>query len=153
MTTGSARAVRSLGPDDRDELGRFSCRTFREPWSDVAEEMIAERLADELARDPAVRAVGVWEDGVLSGVAAWRLDDDLCRSIVIAVRTGARRSGLGRKLKLHVLDTARSSGAAAVVSQVHWDNHAMLDLNTELGANIEAIPGDRDYCICVIPFS
>jgi hypothetical protein len=49
------------------------------------------------------------------------------------------------------VDRARRSGAVAVVSEVHWDNDPMIELNAQLGANVEQIEGDTDHCLCVIP--
>jgi hypothetical protein len=50
-----------------------------------------------------------------------------------------------------VVAEARRAGAAAVASVVHWDNDGMIALNASLGANVERIPGELDYCLCVLP--
>jgi hypothetical protein len=39
---------------------------------------------------------------------------------VLAVRTGARRRGLARQMKMEVLCIAAEDGVQAVVSKVHW---------------------------------
>lgn len=132
----------------------FRCRSFGEPWSEVVEEMVCGQLAAELESGD-VSAMGLWAGDVLAGVAAWRVDRTvrMCRAILVAVATGHRRRGYGRILKGAVVDAARSAGAVAVVSSVHWDNDAMIELNVALGGNVEVIPGDRDFCRCVIPIS
>lgn len=70
--------------------------------------------------------------------------------MLLAVRTGQRRQGIGTLLKGTVLSEARAAGVGVVVSQVHWDNEAMIALNARFGANIEQIAGDAEYCRCVI---
>jgi hypothetical protein len=54
-------------------------------------------------------------------------------------------------VKAAVIDAARRAGAVAVVSVVDWGNDPMIELNVAFGANVEAVPGDRDYCRCTIP--
>ena len=149
---GEVSTLRPVTESDRLALATFTCRAYREPWTDVIEEMVRDRLADELELGN-VDAAGICCDDELCGVVAWRLDDSsppLCRSILLAVRTGHRRRGIGRRLKDHLLVQARVAGAAAVVSLVHWDNDPMIELNVQLGANVERLPGDNDHCRCVI---
>lgn len=154
MTVASEDPVlRELSADDEPALTTFSCRHFRQPWTEVVEEMIRERLAHALRVGDA-QAVGLWRDDELLGIAAWRIDPDdpsLCRSILVAVAHGNARRGYGRILKEAVLERARLAGAVVVVSIVHWDNDAMIRLNESLGANVERIPGDQDHCRCIIP--
>jgi ribosomal protein S18 acetylase RimI-like enzyme len=159
---GSTLLVRSLTADDEPALATFTCENYREPWTVVVQEVIREHLADNLAID-AVESVGAWLGGRLVGVAAWyhearltgvpagRYSGPLCKSVVLAVETGFRRRGIGRRLKQEVLAAARQAGSDAVVSTVHWENEAMIELNVALGGNVERIVGDNDYCLCIIP--
>jgi GNAT superfamily N-acetyltransferase len=142
--------LRPLTVDDGPALHTFSCRGWREPWADLVEEMVRDRLVGELVHGD-VDAVGAWRGDDLAGVAVWRINEDRCTSIVLAVANGHRRRGLGRTLKLTVIAAARDAGASVVVSHVHWDNEPMLLLNRSMGANLERIPGDLDYCLCVLP--
>lgn len=144
--------LRRLTPDDRRALSRFTCRDFREPWSDLVEELISTRLADALDGGD-IEGIGLWVGGTLCGVTAWAIDGStaICDNIVLAVRTGYQRRGHGRTLKQAVIDRAREAGAEAVVSYVHFDNDPMIHINAELGANVEAIAGDPDHRYCVIP--
>lgn len=150
MTESSAQpVVRPLTAADEAALSTFTCLTYKEPWTVPVQEMIRDQLAGNLAIG-AVSAVGAWVDDDLRGVAAWKVEGGICHSILLAVRTGQRRRGIGSLLKEAVLSEARAAGAVAVVSMVHWDNEAMIELNESLGANIERIVGDSEYCRCVI---
>jgi len=144
--------LRPLTAADGPALRTFSCRGWREPWTDIAEEMIRDHLEGALALGD-VDTVGAWQGTDLVGVAVWRIRGERCTSVVLAVANGHRRRGLGRSLKLAVIAAARSARANVVVSQVHWDNEPMLFLNRLMGANIERIPGDDEYCLCIIPIA
>lgn len=148
MPEAARIAVRPLTADHREELAEFRCRGFREPWSELIEEMV-HHLAGALVSSAGVRAAGVWSGDVLAGVAAWRVQPDgVCRSILVAA--GSRRLGYGRRLKQEVLAAARRAGAVRVDSQVHVDNDAMIDLNVGLGATVHRIRGDQDHLLCRI---
>lgn len=123
--------------------------TYKEPWTAPVQEMIRDHLAGNLALG-AVSAVGAWVGDDLRGVAAWRIEGNVCHSVLLAVRTGQRRQGVGTLLKSALLSEAQTARATAVVSHVHWDNDAMIELNASFGANIERIAGDAEYSRCVI---
>jgi GNAT superfamily N-acetyltransferase len=152
LTTSAQLAVRPLTSADEQSLSTFTCVNYREPWTALVQEMIRDHLVANIAIG-AVSAVGAWTGDDLCGVAAWRYEDEICHSAVLAVRTGRRRQGIGSLLKEAVLSEARAAGAALVVSLVHWDNQAMIELNASFGANIERIAGDSEYCRCVISFT
>jgi GNAT superfamily N-acetyltransferase len=152
VTTGGDVDIRPVTQAHRDLLQDFSCRNWAEPWTgDV--EVTVHMLADELGPMTAIQANGVWRRDDLLAVAAWRPvpGHSFCQCLALAVATGHRRRGYGRMLKAKVLDEARQAGCSVVISKVHWGNHAMLELNDALGANIEQIPGDNDYANCIIP--
>lgn len=150
MTESSAQpVVRPLTAADEAALSTFTCLTYKEPWTVPIQEMIRGHLARNLELG-AVSAVGAWVGDDLRGVAACRIEGDICHSVLLAVRTGQRRRGIGSLLKEAVLSEAKPAGAAAVVSHVHWDNEAMIELNARFGANIERIEGDAEYCRCTI---
>jgi GNAT superfamily N-acetyltransferase len=153
MTAGEQLDLRELTSRDAVALAAFSCHQYRAPWSDEIEAMVRTALAAELEAG-GVEALGLWSGAVLVGVVAWRIDSSVpgrCRCLLLAVRRGQLRRGLGRRLKEAVLDRARACGAAVVLSEVHWDNDAMIELNVSLGANVERIAGDPDHVLCVIP--
>jgi len=153
LTEASPELVlRPLTAADEPALSTFTCVTYKEPWTAPVQEMIRDHLAGNLASG-AVSAVGAWAGDDLRGVAAWRIEGNICHSVLLAVRTGQRRQGIGSMLKTAVLSEATAAGLAVVVSQVHWDNEAMIELNAHFGASIERIPGDAEYCRCVIPLA
>ncbi|MGH9228631.1 MAG: GNAT family N-acetyltransferase [Acidimicrobiales bacterium] len=146
--------IRALTAADRAALAGFTCARLGEAWAEAVQETIRHDLADQLAA-ATVSAVGLFdEDGVLCGVAAWRIYDVmppvLCRSDIVAVAVRQQRKGYGRALKQAVIDEARAAGAVAVASIVHRNNTAMLALNRRLGATIEYNPEDPENCRCAI---
>ncbi len=141
--------IRRVTADDELSLRQFTCRVIGEPWTQLVEELIQQNLAFSLGVGE-VDAVGAWDDESLVGVAAWRSEGPSRRRVaVLAVATGAKRRGIGRELKLEVLDRARRDGIESVVSIVDWNNDAMLGLNYEIGARIVHVPNDPGYMLCV----
>jgi len=148
-------AIRPLTAADASSLAGFSCRLFKQPWTDLIEDMIQQGFADVLAKG-STSALGGWVGGTLCAVAAWSIGSKtertvLCHSHIIAVQIGYRGHGYGRQIKEAECAAARAGGADAVESLVHWDNVAMLELNETVGARIWRVAGDRDYCRCIIP--
>lgn len=144
MTSASGPTIRSVTDADRATLATFTCRDYRQSYTGAVELLVREHLADALARGD-VRGLGIWLGTSLIAVAAWAVDDGdppIATNAVLAVAHGYQRHGYARQLKKHVMQLARAEGAAAIVSDVHRDNDAMLDLNASLGANIE--PADFD---------
>jgi RimJ/RimL family protein N-acetyltransferase len=142
---------RRLETSDRGALNAFACRDFSQPWTDVVEEVVRERLADELAHGT-VAALGAFDDQYLVGVAAWKPPDEhgIVQNVLCAVAFGYQRRGVGTKLKRNVLREAAALRAMSVVSEVHVDNAAMLAVNTKLDAVLTHDPDDQRYLICVI---
>jgi hypothetical protein len=116
---------RPISTDERVALERFSCADLRFPWTDTAEIINRERLAEELAIDDELHAFGFWNANNLLAIGAWRLDPGdprgVARCLIVATRSGVRRRGLGLAVKRRVLDEAQAAGALAVSSLVHWD--------------------------------
>jgi ribosomal protein S18 acetylase RimI-like enzyme len=146
--------IRPLTGDDAHHLVGFSCAGFREPASQVVQDVIRYDLAEAIEMGVAC-GVGLWQGDDLCGVAAWTVDieHNVYRSCVLAVRVGRQGRGHGRHLKEHLLSVASAAGARAVASQVHEDNTTMLALNRRFGAIIERDRRDTDYFTCVIPLS
>lgn len=72
------------------------------------------------------------------------------RSVLLAVRTGYLQRGYATRLKKALLQQARDAGVTEVVSEVHFDNDAILSLNRRLGASLVRQAADPDYFFCVI---
>lgn len=117
--------IRDLTAHDTRALEQFTCRVIGQPWSQIIDEMITDKLAYSIEVGETV-AIGAWQNDSLIGVAAWRAERRRWHVAVLAVATGAKRHGIGSALKSRVLDLARSSGVEAVTSYVDWNNEAML---------------------------
>jgi GNAT superfamily N-acetyltransferase len=115
---------RPLTVADRDALESFYCSVQR-----VTHEVedVIQGLADSL--DFLSGTCSAWDGPKLAGVVAWQVRGDAWRIVVLGVSLRYQRQGLGRVLKAAVIDEARSTGAARVLSVVHEDNVAMARLN------------------------
>lgn len=142
---------RRLNASDRTLLETFTCRDFREPWTDIVQEVIRTNLPDELERDT-IAALGAFEGSALAGVIVWKQADEnrIIRSAICAVAHGHQRHGIGLALKQALLVIARDEGAIAVASQVHTENDAMLAINMKLSARLVRDPADPDYWNCIL---
>ncbi|MBL8777064.1 MAG: hypothetical protein JNK12_14065 [Acidimicrobiales bacterium] len=155
FTCAQELELRSVGAEDADQLSEFPCRRFKQPWTDVVEELVRLQLGDALAAGNA-KALGLWDGARLVAVAAWRMKASasglVCSSILIAVRNdGASGKGCATRLKDHLVDIAIDDGCVAVASEVHRDNDAMLRINEKLGAHMEWSTPDGSYLACVVP--
>ncbi len=148
--------LRPLTVDDQLPLEQFTCARLGEPWTEVIQETVRDHLSDQIAAGR-ISALGLFDNhAALRGVAAWRIteltqDWVVCRVDVIAVAVGTQRQGYGRQLKEAVVAEAQAAGARAVDSIVHRRNVGMLRLNRELGAVVDAIQGEANHLLCVIP--
>jgi pyruvate carboxylase len=121
------------------------------PWTELVERTIREQLAKEIVARTAY-CLGLWDEGELRAVAAYRIFEWICRNQILAVANGHRRRHYGVTLKLAVIAAAHRAGARVVDSIVDRRNTAMLELNRSLGAVIDIIDDDDpEYFICVIP--
>jgi GNAT superfamily N-acetyltransferase len=120
------------------------------PWTDLIQQTIREQLPNEIVSGR-VHCLGIWDDGELRGVAAYRIVEWICRNQILAVANGHRRKRYGSTLKRAVMDAARQAGAQVVDSIVDRRNIPMLELNRSLGGIIDVIDDDQEYFICVIP--
>lgn len=116
--------------------------------------MIRDYLPWEIAQGR-THGLGMWDGDILVGVAAWSEQGTplVWRCNVVAVAEGRYRRRLGYDLKRAVIDHARLAGCLVVVSTVHRDNDAMLELNKKkFNATIELDPSDpyRNTMICTI---
>jgi ribosomal protein S18 acetylase RimI-like enzyme len=154
VTPSADVEIRRLTPNDRQALAIFSCRGGG-AWTVAIEEMIRDRLADELELTDDLEAYGLWVGDQLAGVVAWRFkpEGQLCHSLVLAVDHRHQRRGYGRRLKEMEIAQARQAGARAVVSLVHWNNDPIINLNWGLGGTFSHPPGDPMHLHCVIPLS
>lgn len=81
----------------------------------------------------------------LRGLITWaeyEEDRRLWEVVIVATDIRWRRQGIARGLKDHLLDLAKSKRILSVVSRVHRDNQAMINLNEEFGAFTKVDPDD-----------
>lgn len=150
--------IRRLTGADRDLIRGFNCVWFPRRWEELLPELV-EMVADGLAEGDGISALGAFVGEELVGVAGWRADPDEASTWtvpLVAVRLGHQRKGLGKVLKLAVLDEARSAGIEYVVSRVHSENEPMLNINSALGAELIREPATDWYgfyysCLIAIP--
>jgi predicted GNAT superfamily acetyltransferase len=116
--------------------------------------MVRERLADALEGGYAT-GLGAWnDDDILVGVAAWAPMPDepsAWYSQVLAVRFGHMRRGVGKALKVAMIERARAARIDLIISRIHQDNDAIRSLNEGLGARTTRPKGDRDHLLCTLP--
>lgn len=115
----------------------FECANRREKWTAEIEATIRNDLADTLAAESGIEALGYVDGDKLAAIAAWKPNDDETWFLhLLAVAKGYRRHHHAEHLKREVLARAFAAGAFIVQSDVHVDNVAMLNLNRKLGAQI-----------------
>jgi RimJ/RimL family protein N-acetyltransferase len=151
---GDLRIV-DLDASHADALRDFPSRRLGQPWTAVIDESIRTGVAQHLGKQ--FRGIGLAVDDALRAVAIWRVPSlygyppppsswELC---YLATHAAYPRQGYAFRLKVEVLDRARSEDVEQVISYVDWDNRAMLALNEKLHARRAAIPGDDRYALCV----
>jgi hypothetical protein len=132
----------ALTADHAFQLRIFPCEHLDTEWGSEIAEMIRDRLAYSLAAHE-VEGIGCWdEDGLLSGLIAYKpdVDPEIWRIPILAVRYDCKRQHIGIHLKGLVMDLARDAGALVVASLVHRENGPMRWLNDQLGADSEPYP-------------
>jgi ribosomal protein S18 acetylase RimI-like enzyme len=123
----------------------------RETYISVVREMIRDHLPDVL-RDGGYSAIGMFDGDELIGVTAWTPNGrpDEWRIIVMGVRTGRMRRGLGTLMKQHVVHLAQASGVRLIISVVHRDNTAAQRMNERLGALCAPDPRGGEHLTYVL---
>jgi RimJ/RimL family protein N-acetyltransferase len=135
-------------------LARFPSRRLGQPWTAVIDQAIRTGIAPHLGNQ--FRGLGLFIDDDLRAVAVWRVPSlygyppppsswELC---YLATHASYPRRGYAYRVKVEVLERARSEGIERVISYVDWNNEAMLSLNAKLHARRVAIPGDEEYALC-----
>src|SRR3954452_1517781 len=121
--------IRPLTGDDATDLVGFSCAGFREPASQVVQDMIRYDLVEAIEMRVAC-AVGLWQGDDLCGVAAWTVDieHNVYRSCVLAVRVGSAkprvRSATERASPVGGLSGGRSRRGVPGTRGQHRDDRA-----------------------------
>ena len=111
-----------LGPSHLDEVLVIERESFSDPWSPAM-------LAGELAPSPDRLAIGVRDaEGGLVAFALARVAAGEMNILVVAVRSRARRRGLGRALVRELLSRGRAMGVERVDLEVRVSNREAIAL-------------------------
>lgn len=133
----------------------FSCSRYRQPWTDEAQEIVRDYLADALRLDPTIFGIGADEEGNLRAVGVWKVlayPLSSWKVIVVAVDVRHQRQGLGRQIKEEIRSRAKRSGIKTLLSDVDRRNDAMIALNEQLGGKCRpAGTNDWNLLQCAVP--
>jgi ribosomal-protein-alanine N-acetyltransferase len=124
MTAIEAEIV-PAGAYDVGEIARLHGACFEEAWDTAT---IARLLAS-----PGVFALLARRESETLGFALVRVAADEAELLSLAVDRSCRREGLGRRLALRVLDSARIRGARRLFLEVADDNDPARALYATLG--------------------
>lgn len=114
---------------DADEIARLSRDLIEQglPWT-----WTPERVASSI-RDPNTNVVVTGPAGSLAGFAIMYYADDDAHLLLMAVRAGVQRSGLGSALLLWLEAAARAAGARRIRVEARRDNAAARNFYSEHG--------------------
>lgn len=100
--------------------------------------------ADNVLYNPAyIVLVAVDVAGDVVGYMVGRLDSENMKIIMLFVIPMYRRQGVGRALKLTLVQTAEKLGCIKVVAYNRFDNDISLNLNKSLGWKITPVSDDH----------
>jgi len=116
--------IRPMRPGDVDRIAELEKLCFRTPWSRNA-------IADELKNTAAHYLVCEREEVVIAYAGMWVILDE-AHITNIAVAPEYRRCGLGRRMMLCAMRTARLYGAAQMTLEVRETNFAAQALYASL---------------------
>ncbi|NWG52439.1 MAG: bifunctional acetate--CoA ligase family protein/GNAT family N-acetyltransferase [Hydrogenophilaceae bacterium] len=147
---GARLMLRAIRPDDADAIIAFAGRTDPDHLRlrfHGAVGKITQRIAARLTQidyDREMALVAVEEDGAIAGVGRLVFDPDFeaCEYAII-VRSDIQHRGLGSALMREMFAYARARGAKRMWGDVLTENHGMLAVARELGADIAYLPEDH----------
>ncbi len=126
MTQSTERVtLRTLGPEDLDELCRLENLCFSDPWS-------RESLGEELTNPLAVYTALGRENALLGYLGTRRVLDEW-EIVNVAVDPAFRREHLGSRLLETVLAEARESGVKQIFLEVREHNAPAIGLYEKYG--------------------
>lgn len=116
--------VRPMRADDVDRIAELEKLCFRTPWTRNA-------IAGELKNDAAHYLVCERAGQVIAYAGMWVILDE-AHITNVAVDPACRRLGLGRRMMLCMMQTARLYGAMQMTLEVRAQNHAAQALYNAL---------------------
>lgn len=115
METEMKILFRPMQRGDLDRIAELERICFRTPWSKAA-------LAGELKNDIAHYLVGECDGRVIAYAGMWVMFDE-AHITNVAVDPTFRRHGIGRRLMLAMMRTAKLFGASLMTLEVRETNH------------------------------
>jgi acetyltransferase len=112
---------------------------------ELTETMLVRFTQIDYSREMALIAVTLVQDKEIElGVARYAInpDGDSCE-FALVVADSIQGKGLGQKLMVSLMETARSKGLSVIEGEVLSNNHNMLKLMTRLGFTIKTSEGDQ----------
>jgi ribosomal-protein-alanine N-acetyltransferase len=122
-------AIRFASVADAEEIACLSRDLIEQglPWS-----WTPERVARSI-RDPDTNVVVTGQAGRLDGFAIMYYAEDDAHLLLMAVRAGAQRAGIGSALLLWLEAAARAAGARRIRVEARRDNSAARNFYSEHG--------------------
>lgn len=121
----SAAVVRRMTSDDIDAVAGLEVASFTDPWPRSA-------LVEELGLSGRTYVVAE-EGGSLVGYGGIMLIEDEAHVMTLAIAPNRRRSGVGTRLLLRLIDEALAQGAEHLTLEVRESNTPALALYDKFG--------------------
>jgi ribosomal-protein-alanine N-acetyltransferase len=118
--------LRTMGPEDVDEVYALECSVFPHPWSHG-------NFTDSLASGYDAWVLREEATGSLAGYFLLMYAVDEAHLLDVAVAAGRQRAGLGRWLLDRIAARARSMGMVSVLLEVRPTNERALQVYQRYG--------------------
>ena len=109
-----------------DAIVKIEHEVFNHPWT-------AEMFRQEVADNQLSRSYVLLEEGRVTGyIVSWFLRDEV-HLLNIAVISSLRRGGLGRKMMMHLIDTASREHKELISLEVRESNEGAISMYRSMG--------------------
>ncbi len=109
-----------------DAIVEIEQEVFTHPWT-------AEMFRQEVADNQLSRSYVLLEEGRVTGyIVSWFLQDEV-HLLNIAVMSSLRRGGLGRKMMMHLIDTASREHKELISLEVRESNEGAIAMYRSMG--------------------
>jgi acetyltransferase len=153
LADGTDITIRPIRPEDAELVQEFvrglseESKYFRfmSSLQELTETMLVRFTQIDYSREMALIAVTLVHDKEIElGVARFAInpDGDSCE-FALVVADSIQGKGLGQKLMVSLMETARSKGLSVIEGEVLSNNHNMIKLVTGLGFTIKISEEDQ----------